>query len=214
MFQRGKCKTRIPNLNFGINRREIVKKFILKSEQGFTLVELMVVVAIIGILSAIAVPNFKKYQAKSKQSEAKIQLAAVYSAEVGTSADYDTYATCLPEMGYEQSPRGYYIIGFNATYAAASVQFASCTANIAATVATAVPAQALIGTLKFSSPPLNYLAAVNANRTAVLATAAATATQTTFTASAEGSISSSGVNPRDIWTIDNTKSLVNPPGGY
>ena len=46
----------------------------LGRQSGFTLVELMVVVAIIGLLSAVAIPNFKKYQAKSKISEAKLQL--------------------------------------------------------------------------------------------------------------------------------------------
>ncbi len=45
-----------------------------KSENGFTLVELMVVVAIIGLLSAVAIPNFQKYQARSKTSEAKLQF--------------------------------------------------------------------------------------------------------------------------------------------
>lgn len=190
-----------------------MKKLFLKNEQGFTLVELMVVVAIIGILSAIAVPNFKKYQAKSKQSEAKIQLASLYSAEVGTSADYDTYATCLPEMGYEQAPRGYYIVGFNAGYNA-STQFAGCTAGGAATVTTSAPTQVAFAALSFSSPPLYYLAAVNANRTGTLSDGSAVATQTTFKASAEGSISSSGAVARDIWTIDHTKNLSNTPGGF
>jgi type IV pilus assembly protein PilA len=60
-----------------------MKKFmhVLKHQKGFTLVELMVVVAIIGLLSAVAVPNFKKYQAKAKISEAKLQLSALYTAQ-------------------------------------------------------------------------------------------------------------------------------------
>ena len=185
-------------------------KKILRNPAGFTLVELMVVVAIIGILSAIAVPNFKKYQAKSKQSEAKIQLAAVYSAEVGTSADYDTYATCLPEMGYEQSPRGYYLVGFTSGYNA-NAQFTGCTAGVAATVA-AGATQAAFGTLKFTSPPLNYLSAVVANRPSTISLAGTTATQTTFSASAEGSISSAVTI--DIWSIDQTKKLSNNTPGF
>ena len=70
------------------------------SEKGFTLVELMVVVAIIGILSAVAIPNFKKYQAKSKSSEAKLQLAALYSAESALQSDFDAFAPCLLNAGF------------------------------------------------------------------------------------------------------------------
>ena len=80
------------------------------SQKGFTLVELMVVVAIIGILSAIAVPNFKKYQAKSKTTEAKMQLASVYTYELTAQADYDTFGSCLRELGYSPAPKGYYMV--------------------------------------------------------------------------------------------------------
>jgi type IV pilus assembly protein PilA len=54
----------------------------LKGKKGFTLIELMIVVAIIGILAAIAIPNFLRFQAKSKQSEAKGNLGGIFTAEV------------------------------------------------------------------------------------------------------------------------------------
>jgi len=83
---------------------------------GFTLVELMVVVAIIGVLSAVAVPNFKKYQAKSKTTEAKIQLAAAYTALQSFRSEYDTYQVCLKYMGYNpanEAAQRYYTVGFS-----------------------------------------------------------------------------------------------------
>jgi type IV pilus assembly protein PilA len=53
----------------------------------------MIVVAIIGILAAIAIPNFLKFQAKSKQSEAKTNLKAIYTAETGYYGENNTYNT-------------------------------------------------------------------------------------------------------------------------
>lgn len=98
-----------------------MKKLLNLKEDGFTLVELMVVVAIIGVLSAIAVPNFKKYQAKSKTSEAKLQLSAAYTAEQSFYSDYDTYHVCLKYMGYNpvnEVASRYYAVGFNTAVAA------------------------------------------------------------------------------------------------
>ena len=90
-----------------------------KNEKGFTLIELMVVVAIIGILASIAIPNFKKYQAKAKTTEAKIQLAAVYSTEMQLEAEYDSYGTCLETAGYSAPKKNnYYAIGFKTPNAA------------------------------------------------------------------------------------------------
>lgn len=88
----------------------------LKRQNGFTLVELMVVVAIIGLLSAVAIPNFKKYQAKAKVSEAKLQLSALFTAETAFYSDFNIYHNCLAYMGFDPGPESmnrYFAIGFD-----------------------------------------------------------------------------------------------------
>ena len=62
-----------------------------KRREGFTLIELMIVVAIIGILAAIAIPNFLKFQLRSKTGEAKANLAAIRTAEEGYFSEYSVY---------------------------------------------------------------------------------------------------------------------------
>jgi type IV pilus assembly protein PilA len=63
----------------------------LKGQKGFTLIELMIVVAIIGILAAIAIPNFLTYQLKSRQAEAKTNLQAIKTSEVSFQAERGCY---------------------------------------------------------------------------------------------------------------------------
>ena len=64
---------------------------VFRKQEGFTLIELMIVVAIIGILAAIAIPNFLTYQLKSRQSEAKTNLQAIKTSEVSFQAEKGCY---------------------------------------------------------------------------------------------------------------------------
>ena len=63
-----------------------------RDSKGFTLIELMIVVVIIGILAALAIPRFMRATTKAKQSEAKQILKQIYTMQRAYRQMYDTYA--------------------------------------------------------------------------------------------------------------------------
>jgi type IV pilus assembly protein PilA len=68
----------------------------ITGQKGFTLIELMIVVAIIGILAAIAIPNFLQYQMRARQSEARTNTMGIKTSMVsyaGTSGCNPSLAT-------------------------------------------------------------------------------------------------------------------------
>lgn len=83
------------------------------NNRGFTLVELLIVVGIVGVLSTIGVPTFKKMVQKSKKSEAKAALAGLYTAESGFQAEYNTFGNRLSTVGFEiAGGTQHYTVGF------------------------------------------------------------------------------------------------------
>jgi len=69
-------------------------------KKGFTLIELMIVVAIIGILAAIAIPNFLKFQARSKTGEVKANLKSLYTTQKSFFNEHDTYVATFDVLGF------------------------------------------------------------------------------------------------------------------
>lgn len=63
----------------------------MRNNKGFTLIELMIVVAIIGILAAIAIPNFLAMQLRAKRSELPTNLDGIRTAEKAYFAEWDVY---------------------------------------------------------------------------------------------------------------------------
>ncbi|MFC1838806.1 type IV pilin protein [Thermodesulfobacteriota bacterium] len=102
-----------------------------KNEKGFTLIELMIVIAIIGILAAIAIPQFSAYRTRSYNSAAQSDVRNIATAQEAYYVDNSTYAADVSgslagaTYGYMQSGNvntsagagstGYTITGFHSS---------------------------------------------------------------------------------------------------
>ncbi|MGE0615500.1 MAG: type IV pilin protein [Bacteriovoracia bacterium] len=88
---------------------------------GFTLIELMIVVGILGLLTTLAKANFDRSASRARQVEAKIALSAIYTVEKTFWMEAGTYSACLNNIGYGmEGTRRYYTIGYRSTSLASS----------------------------------------------------------------------------------------------
>lgn len=82
-------------------------------KKGFTLIELMIVVAIIAFLAMVAIPSFKQFLAKAKRTEAYMNLNALATAEKIYWAEHGTYTADLQELGWKPEGQIQYSYGFS-----------------------------------------------------------------------------------------------------
>ena len=199
----------------------------LNRNRGFTLIELMIVVVIIGILAAIAIPNFMKFQAKSRTSEAKANLKGLFTAQKAYAQEKTAYGTAfvgsgttgtLTPIGYspERGNRYAYNMGATSWQSRNGVSLPPET-NVAYDAIGAdsfkypeiqvVQGTGLVVPTTASVPVFTADAAAAAGS---CPTAANFANTTGFSATATGNIDSETIG-LDVWFISSCSAVV-PPG--
>ncbi|MFO8058317.1 MAG: prepilin-type N-terminal cleavage/methylation domain-containing protein [bacterium] len=160
----------------------------MKNRKGFTLIELMIVVAIIGILAALAIPDFMKMLAKSKQSEAKTNLGSIFNLMTAYHGEHSTYADTFNLIGF--APEGENLYTYRLSAAATD-----CTPDQLST--------------ENCSQIQTHESKGNNNQCDASSQNAGPAdvTQTTFVCFACGNVDNDDFI--DIWTVDESKHLTN-----
>lgn len=185
-------------------------KYVRNNQAGFSLVELMVVVAIIGILASLAIPSIGKYMAKARQSEAKTQLSSLYTAEKAFYAEYTAYHSMFGAVGYSPEGKLRYAVGFTAAGApdAGVANGYNTTPTAPGNSRTTLVYCGAAGAMANGCAMLNGAT----NAAPVAANIPATVLNgTTFTAGAGAIVHTNGIV--DQWTINQDKNMLNTQDG-
>jgi type IV pilus assembly protein PilA len=160
-----------------------------RDQKGFTLIELMIVVAIIGILAAIAIPNFLQYQARARQSEARTNLGGVFVSETAFLGEQGRFGS-FAEIGF--------------TLASATNRF---TYRSPANLGTAGSSGAIGTDLFQTNQPA--VATVAENTTVPSGASSGAGNPVRFTATATGNIDADAVI--DQWHLNDIKQNLQTP---
>ena len=115
----------------------------MNRNKGFTLIELMVVVAVIGILLTIAIPAYSESVRKSRRAEAASELGKLQMAQERWRADHASYGTLANIGGVASLANGYYTVAVSTPAGNCPSTVAATAANSYAITATAAGVQAV-----------------------------------------------------------------------
>ena len=179
-------------------------KKLFTNNKGFSMIELMVVVAIIGVLAAIGIPQYSKFQAKARQSEAKLALAALFTSEESFRQEWNQFSVDLHNIGFGvQGSRLRYKTGFKSA--------AVCTGYVT-TLGAPTESTAAANTWS-DGANVNTSSATWAVSITEPTAATGSCGISTFTGQAYGNPAASAVDPTatggDTWTVNQVKLISN-----
>jgi type IV pilus assembly protein PilA len=174
----------------------------------------MIVVAIIGILAAIAIPNFIRFQARSKQAEAKTNLRAVFTGQKSRFGERSRYSNALGDIGFAPERGNRYQYDLGAPLSAGGLACAANEVRNAAVAVQPVGTQACgvtTDTLRYPSDPADRTQV--AGQGAVTATAATTGVAVVAPTSAGAGLGVIGVGcPSCSFAASAFGNIDNDPG--
>jgi type IV pilus assembly protein PilA len=207
----------------------MVRKYLTKNQSGFSLIELLITVVIIGVLAAMGVPQYRRMVSKSRQAEAKVMLGAIFTAESAFQAEYGSFGDNVIFAGVTITAPQNYVAGFTGAAAPACTNVA---ANGYLAVLTApAPYQAgpsdrsgsLIGLPTAPAVPPAAPVYNNMCGGTVALNASSTIAVAAFRAFASGNIEAANIPCAanaapgvrcDIWTINQAGVLANAVVGF
>ncbi len=187
---------------------KLLKLLTKRNEKGFSLIELMIVVVIIGILSTVAVPQYQNFQKKARQGEAKANLGGIYTTMKTFQAEWNQYYGDFNALGYDMAGTLSYNIGFGTNAPAGPATHPVLAYQAVAPIFAAhlkCGAPNVKGTL---SPECDLGIGAAAILPPATALITAVGPLQTFTAGARGNIDADATF--DYWTINNLKVLQQP----
>lgn len=193
-------------------------KQLLNSRSGFTLLELMVVVVIVGILATVAVPQYQQFTRRAKQTEAKSMLGGAFGGEQLIRDDMGKYTACLNrvmDIG-AATQRRIYLTGFSTAVASGGTCAGTTNGCLDWNASATSPCTSAVNEVFVQENPSQSLTDGQLDSIVGTATGASASAVgvNSYVMRALSDLRGTGVAANmDVWQIDQNRNLLNAQNG-